>query len=304
MRIGLIMSRKNIFSKQQVQAYLFGLLAITGFALTLPATKFAVPFFGVMAVGFGRAAIAGILSLILLKATGSKFPKYKQIQRLSIVAFGVVFGFPIFSAYGMKYVPASHGAIIIGILPLFTALFGVLLAKERPSLNYWLAGVGGSSTIISYSFFIGQGSLHPADLALIFAALCGGIGYAEGARLANELGSWRVICYALVLCLPLTIPLAIATAEMNSSYNSLSAWLGLGYLSFISMFLGFFAWYKALRMGGIAKIGQLQLLQPFITVFVSYFLFGEQISTIMIFVLMIVLFCVNGTRRAKVISNK
>lgn len=200
------MSRKNIFIGQQLQAYLWGLLAITGFSLTLPATKLAVPFFGVMAVGFGRAAIAGILSLIFLKVTRSGFPKFRQIKRLVIVAFGVVFGFPVFSAYGMKYVPASHGAIIIGILPLFTALFGVLLNKERPSLSYSLAGVGGSLTIILYSLYMGKGSLHLADLALLFAALSGGIGYAEGARLAKELGSWRVICYALVFSLPFTIP--------------------------------------------------------------------------------------------------
>lgn len=208
------------------------------------------------------------MSLILLKITNSNFPRFRHIQRLAIVAFGVVFGFPVFSAYGMKYLPASHGAIII------------------------------------YSFYIGKGSLHPADLALLFAALSGGIGYAEGARLAKELSSWRVICYALVLSLPLTLPLAIATAEMNYLDNSLAAWLGLGYLSIISMFLGFFAWYKALKMGGIAKIGQLQLLQPFITIFASYFLFDEPISITMIFVLIVVLLCVNWTRTAKVISNK
>lgn len=292
------MSRKNIFGRQQVQAYLFGLLAITGFALTLPATKLAVPFFGVTAVGFGRAAIAGILSLILLKITKSKLPRFRHIKRLVIVALGVVFGFPIFSAYGMKYLPASHGAIIIGILPLFTALFGVLLAKERPSFSYWLAGLGGSSTIIIYSLSLSQGSLQPADLALLLAALSAGIGYAEGARLAKELGSWRVICYALVISLPVTFPLAIITAEINYLYNSWSAWIGLGYLSMVSMFFAFFAWYKALEMGGIAKIGQLQLLQPFFTVFISYFLFKEQISMTMLFVLMVVLFCVNWTRMA------
>ena len=150
------MSRENIIIGQQLQAYLWGLLAITGFALTLPANKLAVPFFGVTAVGFGRAAIAGILSLFLLKLTGSKFPQFRHIKRLGIVALGVVFGFPVFSAYGMKYVPASHGAIIIGILPLFTAFFGVILDKERPSLNYWLAGTVGSLTILIYSLYLGR----------------------------------------------------------------------------------------------------------------------------------------------------
>ncbi|MDJ0745942.1 MAG: DMT family transporter [Xenococcaceae cyanobacterium MO_167.B27] len=145
--------------------------------------------------------------------------------------------------------------------------------------------------------------MQPSDLALLFSALSGGIGYAEGAKLAKELGSWRVICYALVFSLPLTLPLAIVTAEMNELYNSLTAWLGLFYLGIISMLLGFFAWYKALKIGGIAKISQLQLLQPFITVVVSYFLFVEQISTTMILVLMIVILCINWTRTAKVTQS-
>lgn len=289
--------------KKETQAYLWGLLGIGTFGLTLPATKAAVPLFGFVTVGVGRAVIPGILGLVLLIATRSKIPTPQQLLRLAIVASGVVFGFPLFSAYAMKSVPASHGAIIIGLLPLFTALFGVLLAKEKPSAGYWIAGLVGSATIVSYSIYIGGGVLHIADVALLLAVVSAAMGYAEGARLAKELGSWRVICYALVMALPVTLPIMLLYTEMNGQYNALPAWIGFIYLSLVSMFLGFFAWYKGLQMGGIAKIGQVQLLQPFVTFFASSVLFREQISPLMFLVLAIVLTSVHFGRKAKVIRE-
>jgi drug/metabolite transporter (DMT)-like permease len=289
--------------KQETQAYGWGLLGVITFGLTLPATKAAVPLFGYTTVGLGRAVIAGLLGLILLIATHSKIPTRSQLFRLAIVSLGVVFGFPFLSAFAMRSVPASHGAIIIGLIPLVTALFGVLLAKEKPSIGYWLAGLVGSGTIVSYSIYIGGGVLHIADLALVLAVVSAAIGYAEGARLAKELGSWRVICYALVLSLPITLPVSLLYAEMNSQYNAFPAWIGFIYVSVFSMFLGFFAWYRGLEMGGIAKVGQLQLLQPFITFFASSVLFHEQISPLMFLVLAIVLTCVYLGRKAKVIRG-
>jgi drug/metabolite transporter (DMT)-like permease len=283
---------------QEVKACFWGLLGIIGFGLTLPATKIAVPFFGFTTVGLGRAVISGFLGLVLLLITHSKLPKTQQIFRLIIVSLGVVFGFPFFSAYAMKYVPASHGAIVIGILPLFTAFFGVILAKEQPPLGYWLAGLIGSLTIVIYSIFIGGGVLQSADFALLLAAISAAIGYAEGARLSQELGSWRTICYALVLSLPVTIPLSLLSAEMNLEYNSLAAWSGFFYLSLVSMFLAFFAWYRGMELGGIAKIGQLQLLQPFITIFASNLFFGEKLSSDMFVVLTVVLFSVYFGRKS------
>ncbi|CAN1213430.1 DMT family transporter [Tumidithrix helvetica PCC 7403] len=290
-------------TRQEIEAYIWGLLGVMGFSLTLPATKFALPLFGVVGVGIGRAVIAGVLSLCLLGVTKSKFPTHRQILRLILVAVGVVFGFPLFSAYGMQYLPASHGAILIGLLPLATALFATILAKEKPSLRFWLAGAIGSSTIAIYSVMMGGGTLHLADLSLLMAALSASIGYAEGTRLAKEMGSWRVICYALVLSLPISIALFSLLSDRPSDYSSLSAWLGFLYLSFFSMFLAFFAWYRGLEMGGIAKIGQLQLLQPFMTIFASSFLFSEKLSVEMFLVLSIVLGSVYFGRRANVIRS-
>jgi drug/metabolite transporter (DMT)-like permease len=235
--------------------------------------------------------------------TRSKIPSRSQLGRLAIVALGVVFGFPFFSAYAMQSVPASHGAIIVGLIPLFTALFGVLLAKEKPSLGYWLAGIVGSATIVGYSIYIGGGVLHIADVSLLLAVVSAAIGYAEGARLARELGSWRVICYALVIAMPITIPLSLLFLKLNLTYNTPSAWIGFGYVSVISMFFGFFAWYRGLYMGGIARIGQLQLLQPFVTFFASSILFSEKITLMMFVVLAIVLASVHFGRRARVIRS-
>jgi drug/metabolite transporter (DMT)-like permease len=284
---------------QEIRAYFWGMLGIFGFGLTLPATKVAVPLFGFIAVGVGRAVIAGFLGLILLVLTNSKIPTRSQIYRLAIVASGVVFGFPLLSAYGMKYLPASHGAIVIAILPLLTALFGVILAKEKLSVRYWIAGIIGSMAIISYAISTGGGVLHLADLALVFAAIAAAIGYAEGARLASELGSWQTICYALVVVLPVSIILLFFNLEMNQVPNAIAAWVGLLYLSFISMFLAFFAWYRGLAMGGIAKIGQLQLLQPFITIGAAKIFFNEPFTNTMFFVLFVVLLSVYFGRKAQ-----
>ncbi len=216
--------------KKDSEAYLWGMLGISGFALTLPATKVAVPLLGVIGVGIGRSVMAGIIASALLVFTRSQVPSRSQLWRLAIVSLivslGVVFGFPLFSAYAMQYVPASHGAIIVGLIPLFTALCAVLIAQERPSLTYWLAGLVGSSAIVIYSVYVGGGSLHPADLALLLAVISAAIGYAEGTRLAKEMKSWRVICYALVLSLPWTILLCLSAGQINWEASSLAAWVG------------------------------------------------------------------------------
>ena len=289
---------------KEVRSYLWGMLGVSGFGLTLPATKAAVPLLGIVSVGIGRAVLAGILSLVLLFITHSKIPNHRQIRQLIIVALGVVFGFPLFSAYAMKYLPASHGAIVVAIMPLLTALFGNLLAGEQPSKGYWLAATIGSGTIVIYAIIIGGGILHLADLALILAAIAAAIGYAQGAKLAKEIGSWQTICYALVIVLPVTIPSAIVYREFNPVNNAIAAWLGFFYVSFVSMFLAFFAWYKGLSMGGIAKIGQLQLLQPFVTIFASAILFSEKLTPGMFFVLAIVLLSVYFGRQSVVIQKQ
>ncbi len=288
---------------KEVLAYFWGMLGVFGFGLTLPATKTAIPLFGVVTVGIGRAVLAGILGLILLIVTKSKIPTRRQIGELIIVALGVIFGFPLFSAYAMKYLPASHGAIVVAIIPLLTALFGNLLAGEKPSKSYWVAASIGSLAIAGYSITVSGGMLHVADLALLLAAIAAAIGYAQGAKLAREIGSWRTICYALAIVLPITIPVSIACLEFNPVPHPIAAWMGFFYVSFISMFLAFFAWYKGMSMGGIAKIGQLQLLQPFVTIVASAILFSEKLTASMSIVLAIVLLSVYFGQKSLVIRK-
>ncbi len=289
--------------KQEGQAYSWGLLGIGGFALTLPATKAAVPLFGVIGVGMGRAVIAGIIAAGMLIFTRSPLPNRNQLWRLALVSLGVIFGFPLFSAYAMQYVPASHGAIITGLIPLCTALFAVIFAHERPSFSYWLAGFVGSAAIVIFSIYEGGGSLHPADGAMLLSVISAAIGYAEGARLAKEMKSWRVISYALVLSLPWTILICLTAGKINWAASSTAAWTGFLYVSLISMLLAFFAWYRGLELGGIAKIGQLQLIQPFITIFASALLFSEKLTAEMFITLIIVLLSVYFGRKSLVIKQ-
>jgi drug/metabolite transporter (DMT)-like permease len=189
------------------------------------------------------------------------------------------------------------------MIPLLTALFGNLLAGEKPSSSYWLAASIGSLAIIIYALIVGGGILHLADLALIIAAIAAAIGYAQGAKLSKEIGSWQTICYALAIVLPVTIPLSIAYFEFNAEANGISAWLGFFYVSCISMFLAFFAWYKGMSIGGIAKIGQLQLLQPFITILASAIFFSEKLTASMLVVLAIVLVSVYFGQKSLVITK-
>jgi len=216
------------------------------------------------------------------------------------VAAGVVVGFPLLSAWALRRVPASHGAIMLGILPLATAVAGVVRANERPSRSFWIASIAGSATVVGYAVVSGGGGLHIADVALLGAVAAAALGYAEGGRLARTLGSWQVICWALVLAAPvLLVPVALAV-QTHGIHASWQAWLGFAYVSVVSMFLGFFAWYRGLALGGVARVGQLQLLQPFFTIGASAVLLGERITPLTVGVACVVAVIVAMGRRAGV----
>jgi drug/metabolite transporter (DMT)-like permease len=258
--------------------FLYGFIGVAAFSLTLPATRAAVVGLDPVFVGLGRAVVAAVLAAIVLVATRAPFPGWAQLPRLAIVAGGVVVGFPLFSAWAMRYVPAAHGAVVIGLLPLATALAGAWLAHERPTPRFWASAVVGSAVVAGFALWQGGGAPHPADLLLVLAVVAAAIGYAEGGRLARTLGGWQVISWALVLSAPL---LAIPTwwvSDDRLAAASAAAWAGFAYVSVVSMFLGFFAWYRGLALGGIAAVGQVQLLQPFLTIFASAWLLGERID--------------------------
>ncbi|GAB4532102.1 MAG: DMT family transporter [Pleurocapsa sp.] len=264
--------------KTELSGYFYGFLGVLGFSLTLPATRVAVSDLNPVFVGLGRAVMAVILAAIALLLTRQSLPPRRFLPRFALIVGGVIVGFPVLSAWAMQQVPASHGAVVTGLLPLATALAAVWRGKERPSVKFWLFSLLGSAIAIAFALNSGSGALHPADLALLGAVIAAGIGYAEGAVLSRTLGAWQVIAWALVFSVPLLLPIILASGLPEFSAVSYPAWMGFIYVSLVSMFLAFIAWYRGLAIGGIARIGQMQLLQPFLTIIASGVLLNEQIT--------------------------
>jgi drug/metabolite transporter (DMT)-like permease len=247
------------------QGLFYGFIGIAIFSLTLPATRMAVAGFDPIFVGLGRSIGAAVLSLMLLCATRSPMPPRQFLPNFCVVVAGVIIGFPLLSAIAMRDAPAAHAAVIVGLLPLFTALGGVWRARERPSRKFWFFASLGSALVLCFAIVSGGGAMRWADLALVGAVVSAGIGYAEGAVLARKFGAWQVICWALVLAAPILLPIVWQHTPSDWRSISPSAMIGFLYVTVFSMFLGFFAWYRGLALGGIARIGQIQLLQPFLT---------------------------------------
>tara|TARA_B110000467_G_scaffold148766_1_gene154883 strand:+ start:375 stop:1226 length:852 start_codon:yes stop_codon:yes gene_type:complete len=279
---------------------LIGFVGISIFSLTLPFTQMAVnemsPFF----VAFARASIAGICALILLIFTKSKFPNKIQIRRLIIIVIGVIYGFPIFTSIAMKTLPSSHSGIVLGILPLAMSLFAAIKYKEKPSSSFWMISIFGTFIVISYTFIDNNGSLMIEDLWLLFAILFAAIGYSEGGTLAKEMGSIGVISWALVISLPINLFASYLFYEINYTSISIQAIISLTYVGLFSMFIGFFFWYKGIAIGGISRVGQVQLIQPFLTIVGAYFLTNEKITTLNILFAFMVLIVIIIGRKTKI----
>lgn len=278
----------------------YGFLGVLTFSLTLPATRVAVAEFDATVVGLGRAVVAALLAATLLKVTRQPVPARRHFASLGVIAMGVIVGFPLLSAWAMRALPASHGAIVLGILPLATAMAGALRAGDRPSPAFWLCSSLGSAIVVSFAILSGGGHLQIADLALLGAVGAAAIGYGEGGRLSRELGGWQVICWALVLSAPfLAVPVALSVIQ-HGLHGSLQAWVGFGYVSVFSMFLGFFAWYHGLAIGGVARVSQVQLLQPFLTLFASAVLLHEPVTVLTITTALVVVALVALGKKAPI----
>ena len=258
--------------------FIYGFIGVAAFSVTLPATRAAVAALDPVFVGLGRAVVAAVLAAIVLLVTRAPLPRRAQWPRLALVAAGVVVGFPLFSAWAMRYVPAAHGAVVIGVLPLATAVAAAMIAHERPSRRFWISAVFGSLVVVGFALWQGGGAPHPADALLLISVAAAAVGYAEGGRLSRTLGGWQVICWALVLAAPFIARPAWWAMDGRIATAPASAWAGFAYVSTVSMFLGFFAWYRGLALGGIAAVGQVQLLQPFLTILASALLLGEAID--------------------------
>lgn len=274
-----------------------GLLGVFIFSGSLPATRVAVMEFDPVFLTAARAMLAGILGLTLLFMFREKRPERADLLPLSIVALGVVVGFPLLTALALEHITSAHSIVFIGLLPLATAIFGVLRGGERPRSAFWVFSCLGSALVAGFALSEGL-TVSPIGDALMLAAiiLCG-LGYAEGAKLSRRLGGWQVISWALVLSLPIMLVLAFATMPPSFAKIGGAAWVSLAYVSLFSMLIGFVFWYRGLAQGGIAAVGQLQLLQPFFGLALAAGLLREQVSTIMLAITTGVVVCVAGARR-------
>ena len=275
---------------------LLGLLGVVIFAATGPMTKLAVgsldapqltPWF----VTFGRAAVAGGLSLVYLLLQGLAarsqgtvvLPTGREWRLLGLTALGVVVGFPLFFALALRVVPSTHGAVVTGLLPLATAVVAALWFRQRPSRSFWGCALLGTGLVLAFMVLrsadsAGRLSVHMADVFLLAAMLSAAVGYVSGARLTPSLGAERVICWALVISLPVTLPMAWANAPLDASSIHRSSWWAFGYVALFSMWLGFFAWYRGLAVGGAVRVSQTQLVQPFLSLLIAVPLLGEPLD--------------------------
>jgi len=257
-----------------------GVLGVTCFSLTLPATTAAEASFSAVEIGGGRSVIAAVLAIAILGARGERLlPPRAALGRVLIVAGPVGIGFGLLTAIALRDVSSAHGAVLTGLIPAATAGMAVLRAGERPRPAYWAALTIGLAVVVGFAVAQGGGRLRPADLVLLAAVAIAGIGYTEGGLLAREYGGWRVICWVVVIAAPVTVPVTVVAALTAPPRPlTVGALLGLGYLGTFSMCIGFFAWYQAMALGGVARIGLLQLAQPALTLGWSVLLLGEHVG--------------------------
>ncbi|GAA3661670.1 DMT family transporter [Nocardioides ginsengisoli] len=258
----------------------WGLVGVAAFSFTVPLTRVALGGLDPLFIGAGRAVVAATLAAIALTATHQQRPTGTQWLRLVVVAGGVVAGFPLLTSYALTEVPASHGAVVIAMLPAATAVLAVLRTRERPARAFWLYAALGAVAAVGFAVVQsgGPGHLHRADLLLFLAVIVCATGYAEGGLLTRELGSWQTISWALVVASPVMLALSIVSVSRHAPDATAVQWLCFGYLAVVSMFLGFFAWYRGLALGPMAQVSQVQLVQPVLSLTWAGLLLGERIT--------------------------
>jgi drug/metabolite transporter (DMT)-like permease len=266
---------------QVSRGLLLGLLGVAIFALTLPMTRLAVgpaadPQLPPQFVTAGRAAFAALLSALWLLAARAPRPTRGQLPAFAVCALGTVVGFPLFLALALRRVDAMHAAVVTGVLPLATAVAAAIALRQRPLRSFWACAVAGCALVVGFALLRGSGSVSAADGLLLLAVASAAIGYVAGARLAGQMRAEAVICWVLVLSLPLTLPATIAAWPVQPA--RWAAWGGFVYVSVFSMWLGFFAWYRALALGGTVRVSQVQLVQPFLALLAAVPLLGEPLD--------------------------
>lgn len=295
------MADRTMTRATTTQGLIWGSLGVLAFSMSLPATRLAVTggIDGAI-TGLGRTVIAGLLAGLVLLAARRPLPRKALWPRLALVALGVVLGFPLLTSLALSTASAGHGIIVAGLIPIATAVVAVARSRERLSLAFWGSAAAGVGAVLLFALTRGAGGLAASDLLLLGAVAAAGLGYAEGGALAREMGGIWVICWALVLALPMTTTLSLALLDVSSLQTvAPSAWAGFAYLSVVSMFLGFFPWYRGLALGGVAKVGQLQLAQPVLSLAWAALLLGEPLTWATLGAAAAVLACVVATQLSR-----
>jgi drug/metabolite transporter (DMT)-like permease len=257
---------------------MIGTIGVIIFGVTLPMTRIAVVSLDPWFVTMGRAALAGLVALCVLVVLKRTVPTRSELMRLGVAAVFVIVGFPGFTGFAMRLVPASHGGVVLGILPLVVALFGAIAARERPSFGFWLSALAGAALVIGFSLRDGEGGFGLGDVLLLGAVLSAASGYTVLAGLTKSRPGWEVISWTVVISLPVTLPFAFLTAPSDLFAVPLPHWGAFLYLGLMSQYVGFFFWNTGLAMGGQARVSQTQLLQTFVTLAFAAWVNGEQVD--------------------------
>jgi drug/metabolite transporter (DMT)-like permease len=278
-------------------------VGVFAFSFTVPFTRVAVEGMSPLFIGAGRAVVAALLAAAALAITRQRLPRGRQWLRLAVVAGGIVAGFPLLTTFALTSTSASHGAVVIALLPAATATVAVIRGRERPRpLFRVLTGVGVMAALV-FALVQSGGfdSLHWADVLLLGAVVAAAIGYAEGGLLARELGSWQTISWALVVASPVMVMLTAASLGSGLPSTSLAGWASFAYLGVVSMFLGFFAWYRGLAVGPMAQVSQIQLVQPVMTIAWAALLLGEPLTMTTIVGGLLVILCAGAAVRVRLV---
>lgn len=296
------MRRIQLRSFQESAGLLLAMLAVVGFSATLPTTRLAVSYLDPTFVGLGRSLLAASLAALSLWLLRAPLPRRHQLVPLVVVALGVIIGFPLLMTYAMQTLPAAHGAIIVALLPLFTAITGAVRGGQRPSLGFWLTALSGSMVVLLFSLLEGKVGLQWSDGILLIACLFAAVGYSEGGLLARQMGGWQVICWALLLAVPVLLVPVWVSFSHRIVEAPMDAWLAFLYTALVSQLFAFVLWYQGMAWAGVVRTSQLQLLQPFLTLLLAAWLLGEELSLWMVLVSLLVVALIAISRRMPIDS--
>jgi drug/metabolite transporter (DMT)-like permease len=289
---------------RQTLGFLLGALGVLVFGGSLPMTRLAVADLDPWFVTVARPGLAAVLAGLVLLALRRPFPDRTSRARLFAAGLCLVWGWPALANFAMRSLPAAHGGVVAGLLPLATSVAAAVILRERPPWGFWLCAIGGAALVTGFALREGGGHFEAADALLLTAVVICAIGYVIAGDLSTRMPGWEVISWMLVLMAPISLPTTLLLWPASSASISASSWVGFAYITLLSQYLGFFAWNAGLALGGVARVSQVQLLQTFVTLLFASLINGEPLNPLAFAVAGCVLLLILGARRAKAKSPR